>query len=129
MSKPKDRSTRRISPYLVIFSLVFGYIFSTNIVSPSQAPKQITAVKAEPYVWPEGCEQKEYGYGEEISSQCMKKKYLLADEYAEQLGVDTRARNYRWDSYRVGNDIIGFYPNGSSYKVKRIARDIYYQEK
>lgn len=56
----------------------------------------------------------------------MKNEYLLDSEYAEQLGVDTRKRNYRWDFYRVGNDVIGFYPENDSYKVKRIARNVFY---
>ena len=59
----------------------------------------------------------------------MKDEYLLADEYAEKLGADTRSRRSKWKSYRVGNDIIGFYPRDEGYKVKRITRNVYYQEK
>ncbi len=123
------RPARRTSPDLIIFVLVLGYIFLTNVISPRQVLKQIAAVEAEPYQWPKGCERKRYSYADKISSQCMKKQYLLADEYAEQLGADVRTRRSKWVSYRVDNDIIGFYPEGDGYKVKRIIRDIYYQNK
>jgi hypothetical protein len=95
---------------LLIFAVGFSLAL-VNYLSPTATRiKQSTPVKAEPYIWPEGCEQKRYSYGDKISPQCMRIEYRLNDEYAERIGAETRKRNYRWDSYRVGNDIIGVYP-------------------
>jgi hypothetical protein len=131
MIKSKKLQKRRTSPYLVIFVLAFVSVLLFNLMSAVPTAKQIVPVKAEYYIWPEGCEQKRYSYSDEISSKCMDSRYVLSNEFAENLGARTRTRRSKWDSYRVGNDIIGIYKSKREtfFKVKTIKRNVFYQEK
>jgi hypothetical protein len=67
-------------------------------------------ITAEPYVWPEGCEKKEYVDMSKISKKCESIKYYMGsdrkyywrDRPSSQLSYSQRPDYY----YRVGNDAL-----------------------
>jgi hypothetical protein len=66
-------------------------------------PEYVRQITAEPYVWPEGCEVKEYEILESVSPKCFQDKYYLGSG-AEYGWHRSKYGGTRY--YRVGNDAI-----------------------
>jgi hypothetical protein len=116
----------------IIFCLFcFGFVGIVISASfDSEKARNIPAVKAEPYVWPQGCEHKRYKFADRISPKCMDSRYFLTNKYAKSLGASTGTRRREWPSYRVGNDIIGIdemYLHDGQHGVATIRRNKFYQ--
>jgi len=86
-------------------------------------------IKAAPYVWPSGCEQKHYvkgsGYGS-ISGSCATRRYYLG-------GGRIRRRNKRLqrltpEFYRVGNDAVAIICNFSQCAPHYVYYNVFYQD-
>jgi hypothetical protein len=58
---------------------------------------------AEPYIWPHGCEKKEYKLDDDIASSCKVSSYYLGD--GANLNFPRRMKGSA-EYYRVGNDAI-----------------------
>jgi hypothetical protein len=81
----------------------FIVVFMAAIkMAPETKPFVNPKLAAEPYVWPEGCEQKKYRETDTISENCLTQKYYIGD--GQKWGW---RRISAWPYYyRVGNDAV-----------------------
>lgn len=107
-------------PTVLILMAVLVYIFSSKMDRPIHYPH----ILASPYVWPNGCEKRDYESGfEKISASCADKAYKFPD--ASKYGfLYGRGGEY----YRVDNDVIliDCEARGSCYKT-RVVKHIFHQ--
>ncbi len=101
--------SKRLFPiyyWLVLMLLAAGGIYYTL----SQQPRFVNPkIAAEPYIWPDGCENKSYAYGDYISKTCMAQKYAIPEwkQYGWHAGMGTSTVFEGF--YRVSNDAIAFH--------------------
>jgi hypothetical protein len=93
-----------------------------TVVAIIERPFVNPKITAESFVWPKGCEEKEYNDGQIISPQCQQDKYYIG-----------KGREYGWDRapggyYRLGNDAIQItckIYDVNSCVVNRIIRNVF----
>jgi hypothetical protein len=81
---------------------VFGAVWLT----PVRSLKPI--VDAEPYIWPEGCLQRQYKLRDQISTKCFSPKYIIHDWYDRGLSRPSRTKIDDVVYYRIGDDAIKY---------------------
>jgi hypothetical protein len=89
-------------------------------VSPAPKPFANPQIKSEAFVWPAGCEKKEYKEWDEINDACLIQ--YIGD--GAQWGWPTGGRT-RWpEYYRIGNDAMRI-SRGRSRNITHIIKNVY----
>lgn len=108
MSEQANGQRQRSIPlhyWLVLLLLAGGGIYYTLSKQPHFVNPKIAA---KPYVWPKGCERKEYKTGYYISESCMVAAYAIPQwkRYGWHVGM-AGIKTFE-GFYRVGNDAVAF---------------------
>ena len=85
----------------MIIILMFLCIFSLALL-PKSVPFVNPQIKAEPYVWPQGCAKREYNELDKIDKECLADNYYIGD--GEQWGWPRSSK--RSNYYRLENDAM-----------------------
>jgi hypothetical protein len=97
----EDQKARIRVPRVWVLAIVtvVGFIFMMK-TAPVRAPFVNPKITAEPYVWPEGCQRREYKELDIIDRKCIQDKYYIGS--GENWGWPKSSK--RASYYRVGND-------------------------
>ena len=94
--------------------------------SPKRGPFTNPKIKADPYVWPQGCEKKNYSESDDIDKACMSPSYFIGE--GNQWGWPRDGKGYP-EYYRVGNDAIDIRycdeDEQNKCHVRNMVRDVY----
>ena len=109
-----------------VYWLVAGLtlvLFTAIKIAPEKRPFVNPRIEASPYVWPAGCEEKEYSRGDEISKSCLESQYSIPDYKKYGWPRSSKRANY----YRIGRDAVWVWCNSitGSCSVRRVVSDVY----
>lgn len=115
-----EAERKRQRPYFKWVALAIAVLLI--VVFMLEKPFVNPKIKAEAYVWPQGCEERKYKNQDEIPPECENDRYYIGN--GREFGWSRAPGGY----YRVGNDavqVVCLFYDQSSCTVNRIVNDVF----
>jgi hypothetical protein len=123
---------KRLFPlhYWMLILIVAGVAIYLTL--PERLPFRNPKIAAEPYFWPQGCDEKEYSAMDEIAKLCMSATYAIPEWRQYGWHVSTGGGKGFKGYYRVGNDAVsislcnrGFLSQIDTCNVSNVIADVF----